>query len=152
VQYACLPLALQPAPPPPPPRISVKPYSNSPSTPPLYILTMHSLCTHYALTMHCITPYSTTASHSTPLHTTPLCRCSLIHVDPRWARRCLHAICCTTARGAGMLGSSLPVQCCALVQGDGSGSAIYVSRRHHHIERLHLQRKHCGTRSIGCFE
>ena len=63
---------------------------------------------HHAhiLLVYSITPHSTPASHSTPLHTPPLY--SLIHVDPRWARRCLHAIRCTTARGAGMLGSSVP--------------------------------------------
>ena len=103
---------------------------------------------HHAhiLLVYSITPHSTPASHSTPLHTPPLY--SLIHVDPRWpgaastlsAAR-LHAVVVCWAR------PSPPMLC--------AGAVCWwcdFRRRHHHIERLHLQRKHRGTQSIERFE
>jgi hypothetical protein len=116
---------------------------------------MHSLCTHCALTMHyalctihytlCIIRYTlcthytlytthyalytvsrhTVQQHLTvpPLHTPPLY--SLIHVDPRWAGAASTlsaARLCTPWWYAGLVP---PLQCCALVQGNGGAIVVY---------------------------
>jgi hypothetical protein len=144
-------------------------------TPPYtrYALTMHSLCTHYALltmqytlcthyalTMHyslCIIRLTlyTVSRHTVHQHLTvlpsihPLCTLlyMLTPAGPGAASTLsaarLHAVLVCWARPS-------PPMFCA-----GAGWYWWCDccrQKHHHIERLHLQRKHRGTQSIECIE